>query len=256
MRWPFAILALAFLVLAGLRVLAPEDLFQGDQEKPVGYVMDILHGGRLAIQYEVNGRIATKPPLYNWCAAAACLATGSTAPWVMKLPGLLAGAGIVALMCLLARRLLGGSFLTKGPVGPALYGVWLALWAWHQGTWKDVRRWLALGASVGGVALAARSGWGMPFLAAAAGTLGTGAAWLLAHRRPRGALAATSLALAGTLAQGRPAPLWVLAGKPLPGGLADGPGRVLVPGGALTVKGQGLDVTLYHVEATGPEPEP
>jgi 4-amino-4-deoxy-L-arabinose transferase-like glycosyltransferase len=88
-------------------MLAPIDLFQGDQEKQVGYVMDILHGGKLSVQYEVNGRIATKPPLYNWCAAAACGLTGSTAPWVMKLPALLAAAGSLMLIFLLTRRFFG-----------------------------------------------------------------------------------------------------------------------------------------------------
>lgn len=203
MKRHLPILAVAFLTVAGLRMLAPVDLFQGDQEKQVGYVMDILHGGRLAIQYEVNGRIATKPPLYNWCAVACCLAARRTDPWVMKLPALFAGAGAVLLTYLLACRffdpetafwgaltmlsahhvqkllwfartdmllaftvllaiylsivlrspwwrslavgtVLGASFLTKGPVGPALYGLWLAVWAWRRGAWRDGRQWLWL----------------------------------------------------------------------------------------------------------------
>jgi len=520
MKWGPAIIALAFLLVAGLRMLAPEDLFQGDQEKQVGYVMDLLHGGALSVQYEVNGRIATKPPLYNWCAALACLATDSTAPWVMKLPGLLAGAGALVLTYLLARRflgaesafwaaltmlaahhvqkliwfartdmlltftillaiyasvtlparwwraplvgaVLGASFLTKGPVGPALYGVWLALWAWRQGSWRDRRHWLALlpgltvlagmagvwlaavwqdpqfqhtvlrgeladrlasggsrskpfwyyvplllgriapwplvaagavvvarrrrderwpevllaalwfgvffvlfsaipakrhdlllpvyppvfmlaglglhyltgatgrrwtallvgalvlGASAGVVAVAVRSGGGARFAAAAAGTVvcGGAALWVFVRGRQQTALVLALLALTamtaveswsasaetrayaklrefvepvraaagagqvavwqahplvsyvlglhqrgldlpGVMAGGSASPRWVLAGKPLPAGVETASGPTLVPEGTLTVKGQGLDVTLYRVAGQQPRNSP
>ena len=64
-------LVILFALTALLQMTAPPDLLKGDQRKQVGYVMDLLHGGSLTIQYEVNGEIATKPPLYNWCAAAA-----------------------------------------------------------------------------------------------------------------------------------------------------------------------------------------
>jgi 4-amino-4-deoxy-L-arabinose transferase-like glycosyltransferase len=76
-----------------------------DQQKQIGYVMDLLAGGRPAIQYEVNGAAATKPPLYNWLAALTCLVFGTTAPWAMKLPNLLAGAGLLVLIFLITRRL-------------------------------------------------------------------------------------------------------------------------------------------------------
>ena len=186
--------------VAVLLVTTPPDLFKGDQEKQVGYVMDLLHGGSWALQYEVNGTVASKPPLYNWCAAGLCRLTGSTAPWVMKLPSLLAAAGLLYVLWRLGKRLLspeaaawavvaaaashhfgklswfartdmlmafllflailltvemrpsvpkvfavgltlGLCFLAKGPVGPALYLLWLALWAWHQETWRSACAW-------------------------------------------------------------------------------------------------------------------
>ncbi len=98
------ILCALFALLALVRLSAPVDLFEGDQQKQVGYVMDVLKNGHWLTQYEVNGKIATKPPLYNWLAASVCLVTGSTAPWAMKLPSLLSAMGLLVLIYLLAAR--------------------------------------------------------------------------------------------------------------------------------------------------------
>ena len=102
---PLLAALLALFVLA--RASAPCDLFEADQDKQVGYVMDLLTQGHLAVQYEVSGRIATKPPLYNWLAALAAQGLGTTSPWVMKLPSLLSAAGLVWIVFLLGRRLFG-----------------------------------------------------------------------------------------------------------------------------------------------------
>jgi 4-amino-4-deoxy-L-arabinose transferase-like glycosyltransferase len=98
------LVALFFLLLL-VRLSSPVDLFEGDQAKQVGYVMDIVRNGDWLVQYETNGMIATKPPLYNWMAAIASMLTHSTAPWVMKLPSLLAGVGLLTLVYLIARKL-------------------------------------------------------------------------------------------------------------------------------------------------------
>jgi|GEM_PF-1229491 len=100
-----AYLGLLLALLLTVRLSAPPDLMEKDQEKQVGYVMDLLNGGRLAVQYEVTGAVATKPPLYNWLAYLTCLAFRTTAPWAMKLPSLLAGVVLLALIFLIARRL-------------------------------------------------------------------------------------------------------------------------------------------------------
>ena len=100
----FALIFLSGLLLL-VRLSSPVDLFYGDQPKQVGYMMDILHGGDLSIQYEVNGNVSTKPPFYNWCAAAFSLAFRSTAPWIVKLPSLLAGLGLLRTIYLIALRL-------------------------------------------------------------------------------------------------------------------------------------------------------
>lgn len=98
------LLALAVLLIL-VRVSSPVDFFEGDQQKQVGYIMDIVHNGNWSVQYEVNGKIATKPPLYSWLAALVAFITGTTAPWVMKLPSLLAGMGLLVLVFLIAERL-------------------------------------------------------------------------------------------------------------------------------------------------------
>ena len=193
MSWYYRpiLLVLLFGLLAVLRITAPTDLLEGDQVKQVGYVMDILHHNDWLVQYEINGDVSTKPPVYNWLAAAFSLAFDSHAEWVIKLPSFLAAIGL--LVCL---YLLGCSFfdervafyacltciashhfsklmwfartdmllaclvllaitlvvrlpwrwwkspligvvvalagLTKGPLGPALFGLFLLAWGWHH----------------------------------------------------------------------------------------------------------------------------
>lgn len=193
MSWYYRpiLLVLLFGLLAVLRLTAPTDLLEGDQVKQVGYVMDILHHNDWLVQYEINGDVSTKPPVYNWLAATFSLMFDSRAEWVMKLPSFLAAIGL--LVCL---YLLGCSFfdervafyacltciashhfsklmwfartdmllaclvllaitlvvrlpwhwwkspligvvvalagLTKGPLGPALFGLFLLAWGWHH----------------------------------------------------------------------------------------------------------------------------
>ncbi|MFO1021874.1 MAG: hypothetical protein U0903_14445 [Planctomycetales bacterium] len=81
-------LCLLLALLIALRVSAPSDLMEGAQSKQVGYVMDVLLQRHWLLQYEINGEVATKPPLYNWCAAAICQICGTEAEWAMKLPSL------------------------------------------------------------------------------------------------------------------------------------------------------------------------
>ncbi len=193
MSWyhrPF-ILVMLFGLLAVLRVTAPTDLLEGDQVKQVGYVMDILHHGDWLVQYEINGDVSTKPPVYNWLAAGFCLVFDTHAEWAIKLPSLLAAGGLLvclyvlgcyffdervafyacltciashhfsklmwfartdmllASLVLLAITLLvrlkwtwwkspligcivALAALTKGPIGPALFGLFLLAWGWHH----------------------------------------------------------------------------------------------------------------------------
>jgi len=190
------ILVLLFALLTAVRVTAPTDFLEGDQEKQVGYVMNILHQGDWLVQYEIDGEVATKPPFYNWCAALLSRLFGTEAEWVMKLPSLLAGIGLLVCIYLLGCRffdetaafyaclaciashhfsklfwfartdmlmafsvhlaivllvylkrgwrkslliglVLAASALTKGPVGPTLFCLFLLVWGWREGTLRD-----------------------------------------------------------------------------------------------------------------------
>jgi len=197
------IIALLFGLLVLVRVTAPTDFLEGDQEKQVGYVMDILHHGNWLIQYETTGEIATKPPVYNWCAALLCQLFNSRAEWVIKLPSLLAGAGLLVCLWCIAKKLfdertafyaciaciashhfaklfwfartdmlmvfllhlaialviclraawwkspliglvLALAALTKGPVAPLLFVLFLIAWGWHEESLRSVKAWKRL----------------------------------------------------------------------------------------------------------------
>ena len=56
-------------VLAAIRLSAPSDLMDLDQERPVSYAADIIHHGRWIVQRDIDGEIASKPPLVPWLAA-------------------------------------------------------------------------------------------------------------------------------------------------------------------------------------------
>jgi len=197
------ILLLLFALLASIRLSAPQDLFEGAQRKQVSYVMDILHNGSWLIQYEVNGQIATKPPVYNWIGASFCYLFSTTAPWVMKLPSLLGAAGLLILVYAFSLKLfdpatafyasltcvsayhfsklmwfartdmlvtfllyvaiyllmfmrsswwkpvvigavMGIGALTKGPVGVGLFCLFLIIWGWREGAFRESAAWLKL----------------------------------------------------------------------------------------------------------------
>lgn len=197
------ILLLLFGLLSALRLSAPTDLLEGDQVKQVGYVMDILAHSDWIVQYEINGQVATKPPLYNWLAAGFCTLFGTHAEWVMKLPSFLAAIGVLTCLYLLGSHwfdervgfyacltciashhfsklmwfartdmlmsflvllsitllvrlrwiwwkspliglFVGLAGLTKGPLGPLLFLIFLLAWGWHHGALRSRLGWKRL----------------------------------------------------------------------------------------------------------------
>jgi 4-amino-4-deoxy-L-arabinose transferase-like glycosyltransferase len=103
-RRDLLILLLAFLLVAAVRIAAPSDLATGDQPYQVDYIRDIVHHDAWIAQHLANGAAATKPPLYNWLAATAVLATGSESDPVLKLPSLVAGLLTLLFIWDLGRR--------------------------------------------------------------------------------------------------------------------------------------------------------
>lgn len=98
-----ALFIVLFSVLLIFRISAPYDILDDSQPKQVSYCMDILKYGHWLVQYEADGHIATKPPLYNWIASALCFTLNSHELWVIKLPSLFAGIGLLIIIYLLAK---------------------------------------------------------------------------------------------------------------------------------------------------------
>jgi 4-amino-4-deoxy-L-arabinose transferase-like glycosyltransferase len=104
-RRDLAILLLAFVLVAAIRIAAPSDLATGDQPYQVDYIRDVVHHDAWIAQHLADGTAATKPPLYNWLAAIAVHLTGSESDFVLKLPSLIAGLITLLLVWDLGRRI-------------------------------------------------------------------------------------------------------------------------------------------------------
>lgn len=92
-----ALIGLVILVLA-FRIFGPSDLGLKDQPKTVSYTLDIVENGRWVWPHDMLGAPATKPPFYNWIGAGIVYVSGLTNELVLKLPTLIAGAGVFAMM--------------------------------------------------------------------------------------------------------------------------------------------------------------
>src|SRR5215471_5069835 len=87
-----AITVLAALLFA-LRLTAPPNLLDQDQERPGAYVLDVVKNGNWLCQRDLNGEITSKPPLYTWLAAFVALARGRVDEFALYLPGALSAWG-------------------------------------------------------------------------------------------------------------------------------------------------------------------
>ncbi|MCC5796058.1 MAG: glycosyltransferase family 39 protein [Methylophaga sp.] len=67
-HWWLLITLLATLIFT-VRALGPVDLEGWAQHRNVGYVMDMMWQGSWLAQYDIQGRILSKPPLHTWSIA-------------------------------------------------------------------------------------------------------------------------------------------------------------------------------------------
>lgn len=102
-RRDLVLLFILFTLVAVIRVTAPSDLATGDQPYQAAYIRDITERGAWIVQHLDDGTPASKPPLYNWLAAAPILALGVTNDFLLKLPSLLAGLAALFLTWSIAR---------------------------------------------------------------------------------------------------------------------------------------------------------
>ncbi|MDI1290736.1 MAG: glycosyltransferase family 39 protein, partial [bacterium] len=81
---------------------APSDMYDHDQLKPAGYMLDIVLNGAWAAQTDFEGNAASKPPLFPWLAAVVAHVTGRVDDFAMYLPSglaLLVASVLTALVC-------------------------------------------------------------------------------------------------------------------------------------------------------------
>ncbi len=104
---PLAGLLLVWAALFLVRLSAPCDLLDNDQENPAAYVQDVVLNGHWILQRDVFGSITSKPPMYTWLAALSTLALGRLSPLSLALPTALATLGIAGLVLAAGRRVWG-----------------------------------------------------------------------------------------------------------------------------------------------------
>jgi len=90
-----------------IRLAAPSDLRDNDQERPAAYAMDILRNGRWVVQSDHNGEVMSKPPLSTWLTAVPALPFGRLNLFLLYLPSFLAVVATVLLMHRAGERRLG-----------------------------------------------------------------------------------------------------------------------------------------------------
>ena len=93
-RWAVGITVIGILLFL-IRLAGPFDLADGyHQERQACYIQDILQNGHWICQRDVNGEIASKPPMHAWLAALASLPFPRPNRFTLLLPGALATVGL------------------------------------------------------------------------------------------------------------------------------------------------------------------
>jgi 4-amino-4-deoxy-L-arabinose transferase-like glycosyltransferase len=103
-RWFLLCITALATVLFTLRLAAPPNLLDQDQENPAAYVLDAVKNGNWICQRDLAGAITSKPPLYTWLAAAFTTVSGEISLATLYLPGALALFGTACLVLALGRR--------------------------------------------------------------------------------------------------------------------------------------------------------
>ncbi len=104
---PLVTLTVLALGLFALRLVAPPNLLDQDQERPGTYVLDVVKNGSWLCQRDLNGDITSKPPLYTWLCGLVGLARHQVDEFTLYLPGALAAWGTAWLLFAFGRELFG-----------------------------------------------------------------------------------------------------------------------------------------------------
>src|SRR3954449_10743132 len=107
-RWLLpAILSALAITLFALRLLAPSNLLDQDQERPGTYVLDVLKNGHWMCQHDLTGDVTSKPPMWTWISAVTSLAVGKVNRFTLYLPGAIGAWGTGLLLFFAGRKRFG-----------------------------------------------------------------------------------------------------------------------------------------------------
>jgi 4-amino-4-deoxy-L-arabinose transferase-like glycosyltransferase len=104
-RKTIALLFVCYGLVALFRLMAPSGIDSRDQAKQGLYILDVVQKGSFFLPIERGSKPATKPPLFNWAAAAVSLAWGKVTDLTIKLPAVLSGLGVVLVTFLVSETL-------------------------------------------------------------------------------------------------------------------------------------------------------
>lgn len=98
--------ALVWLALLGMRLLAPNDLIDRDQGLSCAYILNAVNEGEWICQLDHHGDAGSKPPLHTWLGALAVLVFGNNL-FAVGLPSALATLALALWVTLSGSRLFG-----------------------------------------------------------------------------------------------------------------------------------------------------
>lgn len=94
-------------VMFGIRLAAPPNLLEQDQERPATYVLDAIINGNWLIQRDPWGGVTAKPPVWTWLSALVTLVQGHVSLFSLYLPGAIAALCTAWLVLAVGSRLFG-----------------------------------------------------------------------------------------------------------------------------------------------------
>lgn len=123
-------MAIVAACLGVIRLTAPPNLLDQDQERPATYVLDAVKNGNWMCQRDLSGAITSKPPLYTWLCASLTVLNGRISLATLYLPCVLAGFGVAWMLLAAGRKhfgttaaLFGALFFMLNPAGLKLFGL-------------------------------------------------------------------------------------------------------------------------------------
>src|SRR5262245_21443873 len=115
----FAAIAGLAAVMFGIRLAAPPNLLEQDQERPATYVLDAIINDNWLCQSDPWGGVTAKPPAWTWLSALVALAQGHVNLFSLYLPGAFAALCTAPLVLAVGSR----SFGVRAGFGAAIASV-------------------------------------------------------------------------------------------------------------------------------------